>query len=186
VKSVAADSPAAKSGLRAGDRIISLDAQPLVSIADVRWVLHRAPDRGVVTAAIARGGRTEELRIELPAGWRAKSDISGRVGTWQMRGMAFGGLKMDDLDDARRSDLGLAKNAMALRIAHVGQYGLHAAAKNAGFQQNDILVEVGDLKHRLTESELIGQLLQSHRPGDKIPAIVLRGGERVKVSLPQQ
>src|SRR5262249_50897612 len=33
-------SPAAAAGFRAGDEILTLDRQPLLSIADVQWVLH--------------------------------------------------------------------------------------------------------------------------------------------------
>jgi S1-C subfamily serine protease len=75
---------------------------------------------------------------------------------------------------------------MALRIFHVGQYGPHAAAKKEGFQKDDILVQVGDLKQRITESAIIGHLLQHHRPGEKLTAIVQRSGKRVELKLPQQ
>ncbi|HEV7866695.1 MAG TPA: thioredoxin family protein, partial [Chthoniobacteraceae bacterium] len=43
VETVVADSVAATAGLRVGDEIISLGGQPLLSIADVSWALHRAP-----------------------------------------------------------------------------------------------------------------------------------------------
>lgn len=50
----------------------------------------------------------------------------------------------------------------------------------------DVIVEIADLKQRLTESALIGKLLQEHRPGEKLPSMVLRGTERIKLQLPQQ
>ena len=75
---------------------------------------------------------------------------------------------------------------MALKIFHVGQYGPHAAAKKAGFQKDDIILEIGDLNTRMTESAIIGHLLLSNLPGEKIPTVVLRGGQRVKLELPHQ
>lgn len=75
---------------------------------------------------------------------------------------------------------------MALRIFHVGQYGEHAKAKQAGFQKDDILVEAGGMQQRITESAIIGRLLQDHLPGEQLPAVVLRGGKRVELKLPQQ
>ena len=186
VEAVAADSPAAKAGVQTGDVFASINNQPLVSIADVSWVLHRSPESGSLPAMIQRNGRKSALTLDLPVGWRLKSDIGKRVGTWPMRAMAFGGMKMDDIDDAERGTLGLSKDQMALRIFHVGQYGEHAAAKKAGFQKDDILVEVGDLKRRITESAIIGHLLQAHLPGEQLPAVVLRGGKRVELKLPQQ
>lgn len=186
VEAVAANTPAAKAGLQAGDVFTSFNGQPLVSIADVSWALHRSPDAGSLPAVINRGGKETAVTLELPAGWRLKSDIGRRVGTWPMRAMAFGGMKMDDMPDEERESLGLNKDQMALRIAHVGQYGEHAKAKQAGFQKDDILVEVGDMKQRITESAIIGHLLLHHLPGEKLPAVVLRGGKRVDLKLPQQ
>ena len=186
VEAVAADSPAAKAGVQTGDSFMSLNQQPLVSIADVSWILHRTAESGELPAMIQRNGKKTAITLELPAGWRLKSDIGKRVGTWPMRAMAFGGMKMDDIKDAERGTLGLSKDQMALRIFHVGQYGEHAAAKKAGFQKDDILVEVGDLKQRITESAIIGHLLQEHLPGEQLPAVVLRGGKRLELMLPQQ
>jgi serine protease Do len=186
VEAVAADSPAAKAGVQTGDMFASISNQPLVSIADVSWVLHRSPESGSLPAMIQRNGRKSAVTLELPAGWRLKSDIGKRVGTWPMRAMAFGGMKMDDIPDEERTTLGLGKDQMALRIMHVGQYGEHAKAKQAGFQKDDILVEVGDLKQRITESAIIGHLLQAHLPGEQLPAVVLRGGKLLELKLPQQ
>jgi hypothetical protein len=53
-------------------------------------------------------------------------------------------------------------------------------------RKDDILVQVGDLKQRITESAIIGHLLQHHRPGEKLAAVVQRGGKRVELKLPQQ
>lgn len=185
VEAVVADSPAAKAGVQAGDAFISLNDQPLISIADVSWVLHRSPESGSIAVKLLRSGQETGLTLDLPAGWRLKSDISKRVGTWPMRAMAFGGMKMDDIPDEERTTLGLNKAQMALRVFHVGQYGEHAKAKQAGFQKDDILIEVGDLKQRTSESAIIGYLLRHHIPGEKLPTVVLRGGKRVELKLPQ-
>lgn len=186
VEAVAAGSPAAKAGVQTGDKFVSLNQQPLVSIADVSWVLHRSPDSGTLPGTLLRSGKETAVMLDLPAGWRLKSDIGKRVGTWPMRAMAFGGMKMDDLTDEERASLGLDKTQMALRVFHVGEFGQHAAAKKEGFKKDDILIQIGDLKGRLTESAIIGDLLTHHIPGEKIHATVLRGKERVDLKLPQQ
>jgi hypothetical protein len=38
----------------------------------------------------------------------------------------------------------------------------------------------------MSESALIGQLLLSHLPGETIPSVVLRDGQRMNLELPQQ
>ena len=186
VTAVAPGSIAAAAGLRAGDDLVSCNGQPLISIADFAWVLHRAPDRGRLPALVKRGGAEVPMTLALPAGWRTKADISRRVGTWSMRAMAFGGMTLVDLDDAARKQRGLAQDALALHVKGVGQYGKHAAAKKAGFQKDDLIVAIQGVSGRTTEGELIGRLLQTTKPGDSTDVTVLRGGERVALKLPLQ
>ncbi len=186
VETVAENSIAARSGLRPGATITSLDGQQLVSSADFSWVLHRAPDSARLEGAMLQGGQGSRFVLNLPAGWRSKSDIARRVGTWQMRAMAFGGLKLDDLADDARTSRGLGPKDLALFVAGVGQHGKHAAAKNAGFQKEDIIIAIGGLQTRHTESELLGHLLQKHQPGERVEATVLRGAQRVQLTLPMQ
>lgn len=186
VKAVAPGSIAAKAGVQAGDEFNTLGGQLLISIADFAWALHRAPESGSLPATVKRGKAQASLSLQLPDGWRAKSDISRRVGTWPMRGMALGGLRLQDLTDEERTTRGLGKDKLALLLQGVGQYGKHAAAKNAGFQKDDVLVELDGKSARLTEGELIGRLLQQTKPGQKLKAVVLRGEKRVELMLPMQ
>ena len=184
--SVDAGSIAQEAGLKTGDEILMLAGQPLISTADVSWALHRAPESGVLSAMIKRGGESKTLRLVLPVNWRAKSDISHRVGTWPLRGMAVGGMVLEDLSEAQRAERGLSKYSLALSVKGVGQYGKNAAAKNAGFQKDDVIVEIDGRSDRITEGELIGYLLRQHQPGEKVKTTLLRGGEKRELQLPIQ
>jgi S1-C subfamily serine protease len=103
-----------------------------------------------------------------------------------MRAMALGGLVVEDLADDARSGRALGKSEMALLVKSVGQYGKHAAGKNAGFRKDDIIVELDGNADRITESELVGKLLHAHSVGDRVKAVVLRGEQRVNLTLPIQ
>jgi serine protease Do len=186
VTAVAAGSPAEKAGFKPGDDIASLNSQPLISSSDLSWVLHQTPATASLTASVKRGEAPVSLTISLPDGWRAQSDISRRVGTWDMRGMATGGLVLEDLPDADRGALNLKNDQLALRVKFVGQYNKHAAAKNAGWQQGDVLVEIDNLTARMSEGALIGHLLKNHQAGEKLTASVLRGGKKIPLTLPMQ
>jgi len=186
VESVVPGSVAAKAGLKPGDEIISLAGQPLISIADVSWALHGAPESGPFPALIKRDGAKKSLSLALPANWRSKADISHRASGWSMRGMATGGLVLEDLADEERTRRTVAKDKMALFVKNVGQYGKNAAAKNAGFQKEDVIVELDGRSDRLTEGEMMGHLLQKHQPGEKVKAVVLRGEQRIELTLPMQ
>jgi serine protease Do len=186
VKKIGRSSVAAKSGIRVGDRIASIDGQAPISTADVSWALHHAPDQGSLKMTIRRGGREVNAGLNLPADWRSKTDIARRVGSWPMRAMAFGGMFLVDLTDAERRERGLGLTSMALRAKHVGQYGKHAAAKRQGFMKEDVIVALDGKTDRVSESELIGRLITAYRPGKKLPATVLRGNRRRNLQLPVQ
>lgn len=185
IKNVDANSPAAAAGLQAGDSLVTLEGQPLISMADMQWVLDHAPASGPLKAAILRDGKPVELTLTLPAGWRAQQDISWRPTTWGFRGM-IGGLLTEDLGDDLRKERGLDNNSLALLIKHVGQFGPHAAAKAAGFQINDLIVELDGKTARTTESAMLGNLIQNKKTGDKVKAVVLRNNQRVELLLPMQ
>lgn len=186
VESVAAGSSAAAAGIRAGDELRSLAGHALISAADLSWALHGAPESGSLPAVVSRGGKEQTLTLKLAAGWRVKSDISRRVGTWPMRGMATGGLVLEDLADPERTQRGLGAQQLALSVKGLGQYGKHAAARNAGFQKEDVVVEIDGLTKRMTEGELIGHLLRQRKAGERVKATVLRGAERKELTLPMQ
>ncbi len=186
VTAVAPGSIAARAGFRAGDAFASFAGQPLISVADFSWVLQGAPEAGTLAAVVRRGGQDVPLALALPAGWRAKSDISRRVGTWSMRAMAFGGLNLGELDDAARRSRGLGSDGLALLVKGLGQFGKHGTAKKSGFEKDDVLVEFAGEKSRLTEGELIGRVLTKTKLGETVDAVVLRGTERVALKLPMQ
>lgn len=100
--------------------------------------------------------------------------------------MTTGGLLLVDLATDERREHKLPADALALRVKHVGQYGAHAAAKNAGFQQGDILIEVDGSRAALTESQLMARLVNEKFPGDSVPVTVLREGRPVDLKLPIQ
>ena len=186
VKDVAPGSAAQKAGFKVADEILSLEGQPIISIADVQWVLHNASEPATLNTQVLRGRKKINLTLDLGRDWRRHSDIAWRTTTWDLRRMAAGGLVLEDSPAEERRDAKLADNALALRVKYVGEYGEHAVAKKAGFKKDDILVSVDRQTSHLTESELFRYLLQNKMPGEKISATVLRGSERVDLELPMQ
>jgi membrane-associated protease RseP (regulator of RpoE activity) len=186
VAAVAPGTPAATAAIRPGDDLVSVNGQPIISVADVAWALHRGPETGSLPLVVRRHGTEHTLRVDLPAGWRTQSDISRRVGTWQMRAMTSGGLVLEDLSDDERRRRGLSLDSLALLVKSVGQYGKHAAARNAGFKKDDVLIEFAGLAERLTEGQLIGRLLQNYPAGTRVRVMARRGEETVTLTMPMQ
>ena len=55
-----------------------------------------------------------------------------------------------------------------------------------GFKKDDVIVEVDGRSGRMSEGQLMGYLLEKHRPGEKVQTAVLRGSDRVVLALPMQ
>lgn len=176
VEAVAAGSLAEKAGLKVGDQITSFAGQPLIAIADVSWALHRSPNETSLDCVVNRDGSSQTLTLSLPNGWRRKSDVTRRAAVWPERGMALGGLRLEPHEG----------EGIGLKVKGVGQYGMHAAAKKAGFKEGDVLLAFGHVTTRISEGELLGQLLEQHYPGDQVKVTVLRNGEQKELTLPMQ
>ena len=103
--------------------------------------------------------------------------------------MTTGGMRLDDLPAADRRATGLGDDVLALRARYVpdkaGTTG-HGAARGAGFQKGDILIEVDGQSHRLTESQWMTWLINAKKVGDRIKVAVLRDGKRLEFELPMQ
>jgi serine protease Do len=182
---VDAASPAEHNGFRAGDTIISLNSQPILSIADIQWVLHNAIREDELSVSIERGGRPMQLALSLAPGWRSRGDISWRATSWALRRMTTGGLQLTDLSPEDRAEKQLDEDSLALRVTHVGEYGEHAHAKTQGFLKGDVIVSIAGESGPMRETDLFALLV--NRPvGQKVPVSVLRGSERVDLSLLMQ
>ncbi len=179
-------SAAARDGFRPGDEIVSLEGQPIISTADIQWVLHNAADEGRLTARVRRAGGERDVPLNLAAGWRRQGDISWRVSSWSMRRIALGGLSLEEATAEERRRARADDAQLALRVKGVGQYGAHAAARNAGFQKDDVIVSFDGRTERMTEGQLFEYVLRNRRTGDRMPVVVLRGSERKTLTMPVQ
>lgn len=188
VSAVAPGSVAERAGFRAGDELLSLEGQPLLSIADVQWVLHSAAEPAQLKAEILRDGKTLTLTLPLAKGWRQGIDFSWRPTTWVFRGMGLGGMLLRELSADERRQAGLGESDLGLRAKWVppAKNGIHGAAARAGFKIDDILVSFEGKTARIGEKVILEYTLRQKRPGDQVPVVVLRGNERIELKLPVQ
>ncbi len=168
VKSVDEGSAAAAAGLAAGDRLLSLEGQPLLSTADVQWVLHHAPDEGRIGARILRkSGKEEEIALALAPGWR-KYDSTWRESFWQVR-PGFNCVP--------------AEGGLSVKFIFPNQESGKAARK-AGLQQGDLVVEVDGKPAPATETEFLDHVLRERLPGQTLRLVVVRKGKREAIQVP--
>lgn len=179
------NSPAAAAGFEAGDEIVRLAGQPLLSLADVQWVLHHASSAGAeLIADVRRGDADRSVTLQLAAGWRRRDDIAWRASSWELRRSALGGMYGRPASDEDRVKLGVGAGQMALRLQHVGEYAPHDVAKRAGFRKGDFLVSFDGRTDLTRETDLLVYALDKSKAGAETPVIVVREGKRLELKLP--
>jgi len=184
IKKVTKGSYAEAAGLRAGDMIEKLDGQPMLSIADVQWVLHHADPNGAsVKVEAMRDGNPVNTALDLPADWRKAGDLSWRVTTWGLRRMAAGGMILETLDAPEGEGGDTKSSQMALRVKGAGKYGPHGAARRAGFRQGDVITVFDNQRGFKTEQDLLTYVVQNKRAGDKVDVQLRRGGKEMRLQL---
>ncbi len=187
LREVAKGSSADKAGFRTGDTITSLNGQPILSSADIQWVLHHlAPEGGTVLASVRRSEKPHKLQLTVEDGWREQGDLSWRVSTWGLVGKASGGLRLEPLSEEDRAKQEIENGKMALRVTYVGKYGTHSAAKKAGFRKNDVIISVDGKTDLVTEGAFLEYGVNERKIGDRISATVLRNKKRITMKIPIQ
>lgn len=183
VTDVESGSAADTAGFRKGDAIVRMDGQPVVSIADIQWVLHAAKEPGSVKVEVDRGGEKKELTLALAAGWRRGEEFSWRSIVWRMRHKLAGTGQLKALTADEKQKLGLASDAMALRIEAIPPNWVKERNPSAQpLQKGDVIVDVDGRTNLATESEYLAYLM-GKKPGQKADLGYLRGGKRQKLSL---
>jgi hypothetical protein len=183
IAEVIAGSPAARAGLQAGDTLMHVGGQPIISIADIQWVLHHLPNADTtVNVVVDRNGRPATLAVKLTPGWK-KSDFSWRGSRWSLKpqpGFWAPEAKEKDLQAA-----GLPAGTRAYRIQWInGNRTEGRAAKQAGLREGDLVVEVDGQPVTLSPEQFHMHVRLNHKVGDKLALTIVRGGQRQPIELP--
>ncbi len=79
------------------------------------------------------------------------------------------------------------KAEMALSVTNITRRerrsGGQTNAQKAGIQRGDVIIGFGERTDRLTESGIIGYVLQEQSQAKALPVMLLRHGQKVKVDL---
>ena len=174
---VAPGSPAAQAGLHVGDELRTLRGQPLLSVADVQWVLHTFPAKGgELPCLVVRKTGTSAATMTLEKDWRRAEDFGWR---YRMAGYAawlWAGVSLQD-------------HKAGIRVAQKAPHWFKRENKDAkrAFKIGDIITSV-DGKTGMDRSAFLAYLMRDKRLGSKVRLEVLRGGEaqRVEFKIPRK
>src|SRR5712672_2237505 len=136
VQSVAAKSPAARSGMRTGDLVVSVDGQEVDDVNAFDYRFAAKPLGGQVQLGIVRSGRESRLAVALesaPENPRNEVIIQARS--------PFLGAKVANLSPALAEELRLDSAAEGVAVVEIAE---GSVAQSIGFQKGDVVLTVNN------------------------------------------
>ena len=136
VSDVVPDSPAAASGLREGDVILTINGQPVADANEVKLKVSSLSPGTKINLEVLRDGETQEFTVV--SGRRPGIARSGEsIGTRRDEG-ALKGVAVDDLDPQVRRQLEIPAQIKGAMVTEVAP---DSAAARAGLSRGDVILE---------------------------------------------
>ena len=161
------------------------NGQPLLSMADVQWVLHHVPaGGGMVKAVVKRERKASEVALELPtAGETGRHCLAGfQLGTAPDGPGAQCFSKPLSPGAAGRAEAAGSRRWPSASSTS-GQFAPHDVAKKAGVLKEDVLISFNGRTDFQRETDSWPTPLNELARGTKVPAVFLRNGEKINVEL---
>ena len=176
VKAVAVVSPAAKVGIKAGDRLMRLNGYSVSSNADVQYALHKAPKSGTIPVEWRSGTNQMEGSLQVAGGWR-KTNLTWRSSLLDI--LPSLPISAEDLTAAEKRALGIPEKQAAFRQDKF----VHSTLKAVGLQAGDVVVTLNGKPVVGTMDDFLGLVRREHLVGDRITLGVLRDGKPVELTI---
>jgi S1-C subfamily serine protease len=148
-------SPAESMGFEAGDKVLAIDGEPIISRSRYLGVLGTYPSGHEVTVRVERRGEPVEIR----------------VGLLEAGGVPYLGMKTQVL----QGEDGAPTGVMVIEV--IGG----SPAERAGLQVNDRILSVGGRKVESTVD--VRAAIQDRVVGDEVPLAVLRDGKELELKV---
>ena len=174
VANVAADSPAAKAGIEAGDVILSFNGQALGSAGDLPPLVGSANVGDTATLRVLRDGKERTVNVKVGA----LSDDGAGAPAGKPAAQAKGGrlkLAVVDLDPAQREQLDVPKGGVLVMAVGDGP------AARAGLARGDVILRLGD--SAVKDVAQFKALVDKLPAGRAVPLLVQRRGNPLFLAL---
>ena len=178
-------SPAAIAGIRPSQRILRANGQPIISIADLQWVLHNLPPANARVRLLVANPEarlsTHDLVLTSPT-WK-RTDLSWRGSMWNVRPRMRVWTPDASAEEVRR--LGLPRGQKALKVKWINRGSEEGRAVfQAGLREGDFIVAIEGKPVRFDHRALNAYVKLNYKPGQILPVTLRRNGRNVSFRWP--
>ena len=178
-------SPAAIAGVRPSQRILRANGQPIISIADLQWVLHNLPPANARVRLLVANPEarlsTHDLVLTSPT-WK-RTDLSWRGSMWNVRPRMRVWTPDASAEEVRR--LGLPRGQKALKVKWINRGSEEGRAVfQAGLREGDFIVAIEGKPVRFDHRALNAYVKLNYKPGQILPVTLRRNGRNVSFRWP--
>lgn len=183
VQVVESGSVASMSGLKPGDRIVAINNQAIISIADMQWVFHNLPNQGAkIQVSAIRDGAIQNFNLITSKDWK-KTDFSWRGSMWNMKPKM--GIWMPFAEDRDLKRIGLAAGQNAMQVKWINhQVPTAKAAIGAGLRTGDFIIAIEGKPITMDHRALNYYIKLNYKPGDTLPMTLWRNGKKIEFNCP--
>ena len=184
IAKVTPNSAAARAGLRPGQFITHVNSQPIISIADIQWVLHNLSNDAELIRINISGSSRQHL-VRTAPGWK-KTDISWRGSLWNLHPRLR--VWMPEVEGNELKRLRLPAGHHALKVKWINQGSAEGkAAARAGLRLNDYIIAIdGKPLPKMSPREFTAHVKLNYKSGQKLPLTLMRNNKRIPFQWPLQ
>ncbi len=174
------DSIAAKAGIQTGDRILRLQGQPILSTADIQWVLHNAGDKDTLEVEIARDDdhkddqkqpKTTTVKLELPQGWRMRLRDWRFINQGLLRQTI--GFNVNEIPRRRARRIGL-RGKLALSVGNTQLW----LRRETDLGSGEIIVAIDGKREPMTVGTFTAYVFRNKPKGSKLKVTIMELTDR--------
>ena len=183
VQEVETGSAAAMAGLKAGDRIVAINNQAIISIADMQWVFHNLSNQGAnIQVSAIRNGAIESFNLITQKDWK-KTNFSWRGSMWNMKPKM--GIWMPFAEERDLKRMGLTAGHKAMQVKWINHNVPTAqAAQRVGLRTGDFIIAIEGKPITMDHRELNYHIKLKYKPGDTLPMTLWRKGQKIDFNCP--
>ncbi len=171
------NSIAAKAGIHKGDQILRLQGQPILSTADIQWVLHNAADnKHTLEVKIARdnekqGQKTTTVKLELPQDWRMGLSDWRFINQGLLRQTL--GFNVKQVARRRAKRIGLGG-----KLAFIVNQTTQQLRMQTGLGHNEFIVAIDGKREPMTVGAFTAYVFRNKPKGSKLKLTIMQLGDR--------